>query len=75
MSVSKKILGYIQAFEGFWDKKSTSRPVNFSRLAIGQVGSRHPKTFFIFFSVEFCCVHLKPIRDEKLSKIKFLGRF
>ncbi len=43
-------------------------------MTIGQKGSRHPKTFYIFFSVEFYYGHFKPICDEQLSKVKILGQ-
>jgi hypothetical protein len=52
-------------------KKSTSRPVDWSRLAIVQKGSRHAKIIFIFFSLEFNWDHFKPIPDEKLYNIDF----
>jgi hypothetical protein len=39
---------FIQALKHFEKKKSTSRPVDRSRLAIGQKGLNHLKFFFIF---------------------------
>jgi hypothetical protein len=55
----------------FEPKKSTSRPIDWSRLAIDQKESRYQKIFFlIFFSIEFDCDHFKPIPDEKLVMLK-----
>ena len=75
IGLSKNILGYIQTFMDFEIKNRKVDLQFFHVWPSVRKGPDTQKLFLFFFSVEFCCGHFKPIRDEQLSKVKILGQF